>query len=100
MSRRRKMYYYEETPIGPIGRTPAEVKVYRYIDCSIVEKSQTALTAMCKPNTIIKMYKGEGEGAEYIVEFTDTDTGLSERHRVDLSTAVVIRRYLESRGKF
>jgi len=33
------------------------------------------------------------------VEFTDTDTGLSERHRVDLSTAVVIRRYLESRSR-
>ncbi len=100
MSRRRKMYYYEELPVGPIGRTPAEVKVYKYIECSIVEKNSTSLTAMCKPNTLIKVYKSEEETVEYIVEFVDTDTGLTERHRVDLSTAVVIRRYLESRGKF
>lgn len=93
------MYYYEETPIGPIGRTPAETKVFKYVDCSLVEKSPTSLTAMCKPNTLIKVYKGEGEGAEYVVEFTDTDTGLSERHRVDLPTAVLIRRYLESRSR-
>jgi len=99
VSRRRKMYYYEETPIGPISRTPAEAKVYKYVDCSIVEKTPTTITAMCKPNTLIKVYKSEGEGAEFIVEFTDTDTGLSEKHRVDLSTAVVIRRYLESRSR-
>lgn len=98
MSRRRKMYYYEEGPIGPIGRTPAEVRVYKYVDCSLVEKSPTSLAAMCKPNTLVKIYKGEGEGAEYIVEFTDTDTGLTERHKVDLPTAVVIRRYIESRA--
>ena len=99
MSRRRKMYYYEETPVMPISRTPAETKVFKYVDCSIVEKSPTSLTAMCKPNMLIKVYKNEGEGGEYIVEFTDTDTGLSERHRVDLSTAVVVRRYLESRSR-
>lgn len=99
MSRRRKMYYYEEAPIGPISRTPAKAKVFKYIDCSVVEKSPTSLTAMCKPNTLIKVYKGEGEGAEYVVEFIDTDTGLTEKHRVDLSTAVVVRRYLESRSR-
>ena len=60
---------------------------------------QDIITHMCKPNTLIKVYKGEGEGAEFVVEFTDTDTGLSEKHRVDLSTAVVIRRYLESRSR-
>lgn len=54
---------------------------------------------MCKPNTLVKVYKSEGEGVEYVVEFTDTDTGLSERHRVDLPTAVLIRRYLESRSR-
>ncbi|AET32082.1 MAG: hypothetical protein ACPL3C_06080 [Pyrobaculum sp.] len=99
MSRRRKMYYYEEAPIGPISRTPAETKVFKYVDCSVVEKSPTSLTAMCKPNTLIKVYKGEGEGGEYVVEFTDTDTGLTEKHRVDLSAAVVVRRYLESRSR-
>lgn len=93
------MYYYEETPIGPISRTPVEAKVFKYVDCSIVEKNATSLTAMCKPNTLIKVYKGEGDGIEYIVEFTDTDTGLTEKHKVDLSTAVVIRRYLESRSR-
>jgi len=69
------------------------------VDCSVVEKSPTALTAMCKPNTLVKIYRQEGEGVEYVVEFVDTDTGLTERHRVDLSTAVVIRRYLESRSR-
>ena len=93
------MYYYEETPVGPISKTPAEVKVYKYVDCTIVERGATTISAMCKPNTLVKIYKSEGEGAEFIVEFTDTDTGLSERHRVDLSTAVVIKRYLESRSR-
>jgi hypothetical protein len=99
VSRRRKMYYYEEATTAAMGRTPAEAKVYRYVDCSVVEKSPTALTAMCKPNTLVKIYRQEGEGVEYVVEFVDTDTGLTERHRVDLSTAVVIRRYLESRSR-
>ncbi|MFB6490117.1 MAG: hypothetical protein TU35_002530 [Thermoproteus sp. AZ2] len=99
MSRRRKMYYYEEAPIAAVGRTPAEARVYKYVDCSVVERSPTALTAMCKPNTLIKVYKQEGDAVEYIVEFTDTDTGLTEKYRVDLSTAVLIRRYLESRSK-
>ncbi|MEL9990048.1 MAG: hypothetical protein QXP98_03195 [Thermoproteus sp.] len=99
MSRRRKMYYYEETPLAAMGRTPAEARVYKYVECSIVEKSPTALTAMCKPNTLIKVYRQEGEGVEYVVEFTDTDTGLTDKYRVDLSTAILIRRYLESRSK-
>lgn len=93
------MYYYEETPIGPISRTPVETKVFKYVDCSVVEKNATSLTAMCKPNTLIKVYRGEGEGGEYVVEFTDTDTGLTEKHRVDLSTAVLVRRYLESKSR-
>jgi hypothetical protein len=93
------MYYYEEVPIGPISRTSAETKVFKYVDCSVVEKSPTSLTAMCKPNTLIKVYKGEEEGGEYVVEFTDTDTGITEKHRVDLSVAVVVRRYLESRSR-
>jgi len=40
-----------------------------------------------------------GEGVEYVVEFVDTDTGPTERHRMNLYTAVVIRRYLESRSR-
>ncbi|CCC81793.1 conserved hypothetical protein [Thermoproteus tenax Kra 1] len=93
------MYYYEEMPVAGIGRTPAEARVYKYVDCSIVEKSSSALTAMCKPNTLIKIYRQEGESVDYFVEFTDTDTGLTEKYRVDLTTAVLIRRYLESRSK-
>jgi hypothetical protein len=59
------MYYYEETTTAAMGRTPAEAKVYRYVDCSVVEKSPTALTATCKPNTLVKTHRQEGEGVAY-----------------------------------
>jgi hypothetical protein len=91
------MYYYEEIPVGPLVRSPAESRVFKYTDCSVVERGPSSLTAICKPDTVIKIYKGEE--AEYVVEFTNTNTGASEKHKVDLSTAVLVKRYLESRSR-
>lgn len=90
--------YYEDIPVAAIGRTPAETRVYKYVECTLVEKTPTTLSAICKPNALIKVYRQEGDSVEYFVEFVDTDTGISEKHKVDLSTAIVIRRYLESRS--